>query len=98
MHSLPGLWSLQDLLQETLQLRQIRTTSQNLIEGVDLRESVRRPSVCVTASLGSVTHNLKQCFSTAGPRPGIGPWHPLYRVVGGSPGICHFSFLSNFHE
>ena len=39
---------------------------------------------------------LWQCFSTAGPRPGT--WHQLYRATRGSPGICHFSFLSNFHE
>jgi len=39
-----------------------------------------------------------QCFSTAGPRPGTGTWHQLYRSARGSPGICHFSFLSNFHE
>jgi len=42
--------------------------------------------------------NLDQCFSTAGPRPGTGPWHQLYQAVKGSPGICHFSFLSIFHE
>jgi len=30
---------------------------------------------------------LAQCFSTAGPRPGTGPWHPLYRTVRDSPGI-----------
>jgi len=36
---------------------------------------------------------LEQCFSTAGPRPGTGPWHQLYRAARGSPGICHFSFL-----
>jgi len=41
---------------------------------------------------------LEQCFSTAGPRPGTGPWHQLYRAARGSPGICHFSFLSSFHE
>ena len=39
-----------------------------------------------------------RCFSTAGPRPGTGPWHQLNRAAKGSPGICHFSFLSNFHE
>ena len=27
-----------------------------------------------------------------------GPWHQLYRAARGSPGICHFSFLSNFQE
>jgi len=41
---------------------------------------------------------LEQCFSTAGPRPGIGPRHQLYRSARGSPGICHFRFLSIFHE
>jgi len=41
---------------------------------------------------------LDQCFSTAGLRPGTGPWHQLYRPARGSPGICHFSFLSVFHE
>jgi len=25
-------------------------------------------------------------------------WYQLYRAVRGSPGICHFSFLSSFHE
>jgi len=40
-----------------------------------------------------VSHcRLEQCFSTAR------PWHQLYRAARGSPGICHFSFLSNFHE
>ena len=41
---------------------------------------------------------VKQCFSTAGPRPGTGPWHQLYRAARDSPGIGHFSFLSIFHE
>ena len=41
---------------------------------------------------------LHQCFSTAGPRPGTGPWHQLYRAARDSPGIRHFIFLSNFHE
>ena len=35
---------------------------------------------------------LEQCFSTAGPRPGTGTWHQLYRAARGSPGICNFSF------
>jgi len=37
--------------------------------------------------------HVEQCFSTAGPRPGTGPWHQLYRAARGSSGICHFSFL-----
>ena len=42
------------------------------------------------------TYALDQCFSTAGPWPGTGPWHQLYRAARGSPGICHFTFLSIF--
>jgi hypothetical protein len=38
--------------------------------------------------------HLHQCFSTAGPRPGTGPWYQLYRTAR----ICHFSFLRIFHE
>jgi len=46
----------------------------------------------------SLDKGLDRCFSTAGPRPGTGPWHQLYRAARDSPGICHFSFLSNFRE
>ena len=42
--------------------------------------------------------HLGQCFSTVGLRPGTGSWHQLYRAMRGSPGICHFSFLTIFHE
>jgi len=45
------------------------------------------------AKASSFTKCLHQCFSTAGPRPGTGPWRQLYRAARGSPGICHFSFL-----
>jgi hypothetical protein len=31
--------------------------------------------------------SLAQCFSSAGPRPGTGPWHKLYRAATDSPGI-----------
>jgi len=48
------------------------------------------------ASLRNVA--LSQCFSTAGLRPGTGPWHQLHRASRGSSGICHFSFLSIFQE
>jgi hypothetical protein len=41
---------------------------------------------------GHVVYN--QCFSTGGPRLGTGPWHQLYRAAI----ICHFIFLSIFHE
>ena len=33
------------------------------------------------------SHVLDQCFSTAGPRPGTGPWHHLYRAARDSPEI-----------
>jgi len=38
----------------------------------------------------SYMYLLEQCFSTAGPQPGTGPWHQLYRGARDSPGICHF--------
>ena len=44
------------------------------------------------------TQYLDQCFSTAGPWPSTGPWHQLYQAARRSPGICHFIFLSIFHE
>jgi len=43
-------------------------------------------------TLPSFYLHLHQCFSTAG------PWYQLYRAARGPSGICHFSFLSNFHE
>jgi len=46
----------------------------------------------------SIAGSIEQCFSTAALRPGTVAWHQLYQAVRGSPGICHFSFLSNFHE
>jgi hypothetical protein len=41
--------------------------------------------------------HLRQSFPIAGPRSGTGPWHQLYWTARGSPGICHFNFLINFH-
>ena len=54
-----------------------------------IKESSNQRSICLT---------LERCFSTARPRPGTGPWHQLFWAARGSPGICHFSFLSIFHE
>jgi len=59
-----------------------------------LKNLLHSPSPCTSLLI----YALDQCFSTAGPRPGTGPWHQLYRVARGSPAICHFSSLSNFHE
>jgi hypothetical protein len=52
----------------------------------------------ISGTSGRSLFPLSQCFLTAGPRPGNGPWHQLYRAARGSPGSCHFSFLSIFHE
>ena len=46
---------------------------------------------------------LGQCFSTAGPRPGTGPLHQLYRAARGSPGNdnlfkCNFIFVNMPHR
>jgi hypothetical protein len=42
--------------------------------------------------LKSMCFCLKQCFSTAGPRPGTGPWHQFYRAAR----ICQFYFSNRF--
>ena len=35
-----------------------------------------------------------QCFSTAGPRPGTGPWHQLYRAA---RGLRKLQYATRFH-
>ena len=37
---------------------------------------------------------LSQCFSTAGPRPGAGPWHQLYRAA---RGLRKIQYATRFH-
>ena len=37
----------------------------------------------ITVTFDSIHASLSQCFSTAGPRPGTGPWHQLYRAARG---------------
>ena len=37
---------------------------------------------------------LKQCFSTAGPRPSTEPWHQLYRAVSG---LRKLQYATRFH-
>jgi len=49
----------------------------------------RYATLCTKAEGG----HLGQCFSTAGSRPGTGPWHQLYRAARGSPGILEFVIL-----
>ena len=80
------------------------------MSGLALTEPVRRKNRLnlntLILSCGALLQNmvagtqfgLRQCSSTAGSRPGTGPLHQLYRTARGSPGICHFSFLSNFHD
>ena len=62
--------------------------------------STAKGSVCVLHinAGGMSPETVTQCFSTVGPQPSTGPWHQLYWAARGSPGICHFSFLSIFHE
>jgi hypothetical protein len=54
------------------------------------------PATISVSQLSTNAGALDQCFSTAGPRPVTSPWHQLYRAARGSPGSCHFSFLSIF--
>jgi len=37
---------------------------------------------------------VDQCFSTAGPRPGTGPWHQLYRAA---RGLTKLQYATRFH-
>jgi hypothetical protein len=41
--------------------------------------------LCFLLTIGASC--VGQCFSTAGPQPGTGPWHQLYRAAKDSPGI-----------
>jgi len=55
---------------------------------VGWRSGVRRRGLCVqceryNSSNMPHTEHIAQCFSTAGPRPGTGPWHQLYRAARG---------------
>ena len=68
----------------------------NFIRKKITKETQYSKNSCLSIKL--LTDDLRQCFSTAGPRPGTGPWHQLHRAARGSPGICHFNFLSIFHE
>jgi len=48
-------------------------------------------------------YDIYQCFTSAGPRPGTGPWHQLYRAARYSPGIenkfkCNFIFINMLHS
>jgi hypothetical protein len=38
--------------------------------------------------------SLGQCFSTAGPRPGTGPWYQLYRAA---RGLRKLQYATRFH-
>ena len=62
-------------------------------------ETAKQEMAALDSNLFNIYLNgLSQCFSTAGPWPGTGPWHQLYQAARSSPGICHFSFLRIFHE
>jgi len=37
---------------------------------------------------------IEQCFSTAGPRPGTGPWHQLYRAA---RSLRELQYATRFH-
>jgi hypothetical protein len=53
------------------------------IEKVLIRSDLMTKSVAVLLSCFVCPSLLDQCFPTAGPRPGTGPWHQLYRAARG---------------
>ena len=79
------------LRKQTPNLVVMETASPSLFGPTAVIRCTGLPTACLLSA-------LTQCFSTAGPRTGTGPWHQLYRAARSSPGICHFSFLSIFHE
>ena len=89
---------------QTLPWPHLRYYTSSRLDG--LKENTRnfeQYSQCPIVDLNQAPYRynsyvLEQCFSIAGPWPGTGPWHKLYRATRGSPGICHLGFLSNFHE
>jgi len=42
----------------------------------------------------STLYHIRRCFSTAGPRPGTGPWHQLYRAA---RGLRKLQYATRFH-
>jgi hypothetical protein len=52
-----------------------------LVIYIDFLLQRRSPLTCCCLSVPPCS--LEQCFSTAGPRPGTGPWHQLYRTARG---------------
>jgi len=53
----------------------------------DAAVSEQEVTACLSRFLG-------QCFSTAGPRPGTGPWHQLYRAARGRRKL---QYATRFH-
>jgi hypothetical protein len=66
----------------------------HILRSVDLLCFLNRitDTIQVTEGRTVVSAALGRCFSTAGPRPGTGPWHQIYRAAR----ICHFIFLIIF--
>ena len=52
-----------------------------------------RPFWAVVRSVHS-KHYIDQCFSIAGPRPGTGPWHQLYRAA---RSLRKLQYATRFH-
>jgi len=82
--------------------RNVHSDVVNVSEGLTLHQhNVRTASLVVHGVINK--KGLVQCFSTAGPRPGTGPWHQLYRAARDSPGIdnefkCNFIFVNMPHR
>ena len=91
-----GIFALCKRLHSTLVESGLSPLSTSVL-GRRLQVNYHRKNSLLTSEDQLVRRGLGQCFSSAGPRPGTGPWHQLYRAARGSPGICHFSFLRIFH-
>ena len=74
------LWMIDQLVAETATYMK-----HNKHERIFMRSRGFEPAIPTIKRLQ--TYALDQCFSTAGPRPGTGPWRKLYRAARGSPGV-----------
>jgi len=77
--------------------------SDSVLLAVHKRNHSNRNVKCINDLRGCLGHEslysyliicnaVMECLSTAGPRPGTGPWHQLYRAARGSPGIVILDF------
>ena len=84
-------WEVHNKLQRTF----CSSTNGNEIGfSLDKEEIFPVLSHCPSSKLLLMSGSLSPSFSTAGPRPGTGPWHQLYRAA---RGLRNLQYATIFH-